>query len=44
MIENRLFFRNKDENKNNKKEFKSNTSKIAKWQNILNKKLKMNKI
>lgn len=44
MIENRLFFRNKDENKSNKKEFKSNTSKIVKWPNILNRKLKINKI
>lgn len=38
MIENRLSLKNKDENKNNKKEFKSNTSKIAKWPNISNKK------
>lgn len=44
MIENRQCFKSKDENNNSKKGFRSNTSKIVKWPNILNKRLKTNKI
>lgn len=44
MIESKQFFRNKEENNSNKKEFRNNMKKIVRWLNIYNRKLKMNRI